>query len=43
MRYFVIGPVSSNGYGLGYVVDDDEIRLTICALSSNPATSVTDM
>lgn len=43
MRHYACGPLHSNGYGVGYVIDANEIRISIAAYTNRPATNVGDM
>lgn len=43
LRYYTFGPVNHNGYGLGYVIDDQEVRLSLSAFTNSPATNVSDL
>ncbi|KAG8339232.1 putative Choline Carnitine o acyltransferase [Trypanosoma vivax] len=40
---FMLGPVTANGYGVGYTIDEKETRLTLSAFTSSPSTDVGDM
>ncbi|PWV12847.1 putative carnitine/choline acetyltransferase [Trypanosoma cruzi] len=40
---FIFGPVTPNGYGLGYVVGENEVRIMLSAFTSSPSTNVEDM
>lgn len=43
LRYYTFGPVNHNGYGLGYVIDDNEVRVSLSAFTNSPATNVSDL
>ncbi|KPI87529.1 putative carnitine/choline acetyltransferase [Leptomonas seymouri] len=43
LRYYTFGPSNPNGYGLGYVIDDQEVRVSLSAFTNSPATNVSDM
>ncbi|RNF25619.1 carnitine/choline acetyltransferase [Trypanosoma conorhini] len=43
MERLVFGPVTPNGYGLGYVVDEDEVRIMLSAFTRSPSTNVEDL
>ncbi len=43
MELFNFGPVSNDGYGIGYVIDENDIRVTISAFTSSSKTNSTDM
>ncbi|ESL10484.1 carnitine/choline acetyltransferase [Trypanosoma rangeli SC58] len=43
MERFVFGPVTPNGYGLGYIVDKNEVRIMVTAFTRSPSTSVDDL
>ncbi|KEG14686.1 putative carnitine/choline acetyltransferase [Trypanosoma grayi] len=43
MDRFAFGPVTHNGYGLGYVVDEQEVRIVLSAFNSSPSTNVSDL
>ncbi|KAH9598821.1 Choline/carnitine acyltransferase domain [Trypanosoma melophagium] len=40
---FVFGPVTPNGYGLGYAVDENEVRIMLSAFTSSPSTNIADL
>ncbi|ORC90196.1 putative carnitine/choline acetyltransferase [Trypanosoma theileri] len=40
---FAFGPVTPNGYGLGYVIDENEVRIMLSAFTSSPSTNVGDL
>ncbi|AAZ10423.1 carnitine O-palmitoyltransferase II, putative [Trypanosoma equiperdum] len=40
---FMFGPVTANGYGLGYTIDGTEVRLTVSAFTRSPSTDAGDM
>ncbi|CCD16292.1 unnamed protein product [Trypanosoma congolense IL3000] len=40
---FMFGPVTRNGYGVGYTIDEAEVRITLSAFTSSPSTDVGDM
>ncbi|KPA80498.1 putative mitochondrial carnitine/choline acetyltransferase [Leptomonas pyrrhocoris] len=43
LRYYTFGPINHNGYGLGYVIDDQEVRVCLSAFTNSPATNVSDL
>lgn len=43
MELFNFGPVSNDGYGIGYVIDENDIRITISAFTSSSKTNSTEM
>ncbi|GET90417.1 carnitine/choline acetyltransferase, putative [Leishmania tarentolae] len=43
LRYYTFGPMQSNGYGLGYVIDEQEVRISLSAFTNSPATNVADL
>ena len=43
MDLFNFGPVANDGYGIGYVIDDDDIRITISAFASCSKTNSAEM
>lgn len=43
LRYYTFGPVNHNGYGLGYVIDEQEVRVSLSAFTNSPATNVSDL
>ncbi|KAG5499014.1 hypothetical protein GH5_03712 [Leishmania sp. Ghana 2012 LV757] len=43
LRYYTFGPMQSNGYGLGYVIDEREVRVSLSAFTNSPATNVADL
>lgn len=43
LQYYSIGPHNTRGYGVGYVIDEDEVRLSLCAFNSNPLINMSDM
>ncbi|KAG5473797.1 hypothetical protein LSCM1_04427 [Leishmania martiniquensis] len=43
LRYYTLGPMQSNGYGLGYVIDEQEVRVSLSAFTNSPATNVADL
>ncbi|CAG9577868.1 putative carnitine/choline acetyltransferase [Leishmania major strain Friedlin] len=43
LRYYTFGPMQSNGYGLGYVIDEQEVRISLSAFTNSPTTNVADL
>ncbi|KAK7200056.1 carnitine/choline acetyltransferase [Novymonas esmeraldas] len=43
LRYYTFGPMQTNGYGLGYVIDENEVRVSLSAFTNSPATNVADL
>jgi hypothetical protein len=43
LRYCTFGPLNHNGYGLGYVIDEQEVRVSLSAFTNSPATNVSDL
>jgi len=43
LDYFSFGPVTPDGYGIGYVIDDDFIRLSVTSWKSSSLTDSTEM
>lgn len=40
---FSFGPVTPNGYGLGYIIDENEVRIMLSAFKHSPSTNVNDL
>ncbi|CCW59642.1 unnamed protein product [Phytomonas sp. EM1] len=43
LQYYSFGPATPNGYGLGYVLDEHEIRVSLSAFANSPSTDVVDL
>ncbi|KAI5684985.1 Choline [Leishmania braziliensis] len=43
LRYYTFGPMQSSGYGLGYVIDEQEVRVSLSAFTNSPTTNVADL
>ncbi|EPY38539.1 carnitine/choline acetyltransferase [Angomonas deanei] len=43
LQYYTFGPQRENGYGLGYVIDRHEMRVSLTAFTNSPATNVSDL
>ncbi|KAG5490421.1 hypothetical protein JKF63_00541 [Porcisia hertigi] len=43
LRYYTFGPMQSNGYGLGYVIDEQEVRVSLSAFTNSPAANAADL
>ncbi|CCW67376.1 unnamed protein product [Phytomonas sp. Hart1] len=43
LQYYSFGPATPNGYGIGYVIDEDEIRLSLSAFANSPSANVADL
>ncbi|EPY29969.1 carnitine/choline acetyltransferase [Strigomonas culicis] len=42
LQHYTVGPARENGYGVGYVLDAEQIRVSITAFTNSPATDLAE-